>query len=662
MNNIKLWPHGVIIAGVMALAAGIGVALYLRHENSAQAEALPNAARIQRVDGEVALNDSLNTDAANTQWRTAAMNEPFSVGDRIYTREGARTSLAFNGRNFARLEPNTALDALMLSDTQTQLALRQGSAIFDVGYLNSGDLFEVGTPYGAVDFNQPGLYQVGINDGDTVVSVLSGLAQVVGMGGRGQISKGEMLTLAGAAAAEVLLSRLNSRDAGYVVDDYYRYQYGNAYDGRYASYDTYLNDPFYYDPYRRNTSYRYVTYTIPGVNDLDYYGDWQNVGNYGYVWVPRVDSGWVPYQQGYWTNDYPYGLTWVSTEPWGYAPYHYGRWASVDNRWVWIPEAVNTTPRFSPALVAFMPFGEDQIGWVPLGPGDPYVARYYDESWQPHYLTRGDVAAANLVNLGVPNAVTVIPVNYFDRPIDRAVLVRTNPQMMAQVRPTLEPLLLTPLRNAVLHSAWGRGKIALPPGIAKKLNDTPVVVSTAPSAPLYKKDLAKSLRVESIPDRSSNQKLKIRDERQTEASQQTDAARQQRIEALGTEAAKGNRDAGRQMQALKQQQKQDQPEQGKVESQGRPAVQSERVGNPAKPRVMEAPRVMKPKATEAPRPMKSKPIEVPRPQTPRVQPGPPQRSAAPQTIKQPKQNGPPAAKPGKPPGAPSEGKGKGKKP
>jgi hypothetical protein len=210
-----------------------------------------------------------------------------------------------------------------------------------------------------------------------------------------------------------------------------------------------------------------VSSAIPGVNDLDNYGDWQNVANYGNVWSPRVDAGWSPYQQGYWTNDYPYGPTWVSTEPWGYAPYHYGRWASVNNRWVWIPDAVNTTPRYSPALVAFMPLGDNQVGWVPLGPGDPYVARYYDESWQPHYLTRNDAIAANLVNLAVPNAVSVIPINYFDRPIDRGVLVRTNPQMFARVQPTLDPLLLTPLRNAVLHSAWGRGKIGLPPGIAK---------------------------------------------------------------------------------------------------------------------------------------------------------------------------------------------------
>ena len=200
------------------------------------------------------------------------------------------------------------------------------------------------------------------------------------------------------------------------MDDYYRYQYPNSYDGRYSNYDAYLSDPYYYDPYRRNASYQYVSSTIPGINDLDYYGDWQNVAGYGNAWRPRVDSGWVPYQQGQWTNDYPYGPTWVSSEPWGYAPYHYGRWANVSNQWYWIPDGVNTTPAYAPALVGFVPLNDgNQIGWVPLGPGDIYAPRYYDDNWQPHYLTRANIVPGQFVNFGIPGAVTVVPVDAWGR-------------------------------------------------------------------------------------------------------------------------------------------------------------------------------------------------------------------------------------------------------
>src|ERR1051326_4320670 len=194
MNNLKVWPHLVIVAVVCAALAGGGVALWMKHEQTASANALPNAARIQRVEGEVALNNGDAANAQNDQWIAATENQPFSVGDRIYTRDKSRASLAFTGRNFARLNPNTSLDVLSLDNQRTQVALRDGSAMFDIGYLDPNELFEVATPYGAVDLQQPGLYNVGISNGQVLVSALSGLAQVVGLGGSGHISKGEMLT------------------------------------------------------------------------------------------------------------------------------------------------------------------------------------------------------------------------------------------------------------------------------------------------------------------------------------------------------------------------------------------------------------------------------------------------------------------------------------
>jgi hypothetical protein len=589
MNRIKVWPHMTIVAVVVALLAGLGVAWYLKNERTASAEELPDAARIQRVEGEVAFNDGLYTDAnaqnqgnseANTQWIAATANQPFSVGDRIYTRDNSRASLAFSGRNFARLDPNTGLDVIALNDGRTQVALREGSAVFDVGYLDDNDLFEVATPQGAVDFVQPGLYNVGFdNDGNVLVSVLSGLAQVAGLAGSGQISKGEMLTLAGQTAADVVLSRLDGRRAGYLVDDYYRYQYPNMYDGRYANYDAYLSDPYYYDPYRRNSSYQYVSYLVPGVNDLDYYGDWQNVDRYGYAWRPRVDAGWAPYQQGYWINDYPYGLTWVSSEPWGYAPYHYGRWANIGNQWYWIPERVNTRPVYSPALVAFIPLNDvNDIGWVPLGPGDPYVARYYDANWQPHYLSRADLAPTRLFNLGIPGAVTVVPLNAFGRAIDPRIIRRIDPAVLANVRPTLEPLLLTPLRNAALNSAWGRGKIDLPPGIAKKLHERPVFVGAQPPAPAFRKDLAKALRVEALPDKVKKEKFKVREE--GKADVRVDAGRKQEVRDVDNQAARGNKEV--------RQSEQPQRQQEKAQRKAVQQPQGEPVGNPARPKAERA--------------------------------------------------------------------------
>jgi hypothetical protein len=515
MNNLKVWPHLTIIAILVAVLAGVGVAWWMKSGPAASAKEVPYAARIQRVDGDVALSngqDANATNAASEQWVAATANQPFSVGDRIYTRDNSRASLAFTGRNFARLNPNTSLDILTLDPQRTQLALRDGSAVFDVGYLDRGNLFEVATPYGAVDFQEPGLYNVGIDNGQVLVSVLSGLAQVVGLGGSGQISKGEMLTLIGQTAADVVLSQLDGRDAGYVVDDYYAYQYPQYYDRRYRDYNVYLNDPYYFDPYRRNVSYQYVNSYVPGLYDLDYYGDWQNVSGYGHAWAPRVDAGWAPYQDGYWMTDYPYGPTWVSSEPWGYAPYHYGRWAFVGDRWYWVPDRMNTVPAYSPALVSFIPFADNQIGWVALGPNDVYVPRYYNTGWQPYYLTN-DNLYQRAANLDVPGAVLVVPVDEFTRGFDWRRARRADRNLLAGVNPVLDPLLYTPLRNAVVNSAWGRGKKDIPPGIAKKLDNTVVVTSVDPIAPRFRPDLQRSMRVETVSDRGKGQKFKVKDER-----------------------------------------------------------------------------------------------------------------------------------------------------
>ena len=513
VNNWKVWPHLTIIAIVCAIAAGVGVGWWVKHEQTASAEALPNAARIQRIDGDVALNNANSADDASAdQWVNATTNQPFSVGDRIYTRENSHASLAFTGRNFARLNPNSSLDVLSLADRRTQLALRDGSAMFDVGYLAPDELFEVATPYGAVDLQRPGLYDVGIDNGNVIVSVLSGLAQVAGLGGTGQINKGEVLRLLGQTAADAVLSRIDGRDAGYLVDDYYGYQYPQYYDGRYRDYNTYLNDPYYFDPYRRTSSYQYVNSYIPGISDLDYYGNWQNLNGYGYAWSPRVDNSWSPYEDGYWMNDYPYGPTWVSSEPWGYAPYHYGRWTNVGNQWYWIPDRANTTPTYSPAMVAFVPVDQNDIGWVPLGPNDPYAPRYYNRDWSPSYLSRTQIIQSRLANLYVPNAVSVVPIDDFVRGVDSRRARKADREMLSRVNPVLDPLTLTPLRNAAVHSAWGRGKKDLPPGIAKKLFDTTVVTSSDPIVPRYRQDLKRTMRVESVDERSSR-KFNVRDER-----------------------------------------------------------------------------------------------------------------------------------------------------
>jgi hypothetical protein len=261
----------------------------------------------------------------------------------------------------------------------------------------------------------------------------------------------------------------------------------------------------------------------------------------------------------------------------------------VSNQWYWIPDGVNTTPAYAPALVGFVNLNDgNQIGWVPLGPGDTYAPRYYDANWQPRYLTRANIMPGQLMNFGIPGAVTVVPVDGWGRTVDPRNIRRIDRRTLVSLRPTLDPLTLTPLRNAVVHSAWGRGKIDLPPGIAKKLRDTPVYVSGDVRESPARKDLAKTMRVEPISDNARNQKFKVKDERQQ--SPQVDQARKQETKELNSEAKRGDKKAQQQVRQPEQQQKKEARDQAPNQKPNRKDAQrnvqqqpqGEQVGNSAK--------------------------------------------------------------------------------
>jgi hypothetical protein len=98
-------------------------------------------------------------------------------------------------------------------------------------------------------------------------------------------------------------------------------------------------------------------------DSLEPYGDWREVGNYGYCWQPRdVDENWRPYRDGHWLYT-DAGWTWDSEERYAWAVYHYGRWARLDQvGWVWVPGT-----EWGPAWVSWRR-GPQHVGWAPLPP------------------------------------------------------------------------------------------------------------------------------------------------------------------------------------------------------------------------------------------------------------------------------------------------------
>ena len=578
----------VFIVGVV-LIAGAAVLLIVRpgmnkSDSTVQADVIPFAARVDKLDGDIGIARQTDTQQGESYqgWTKATVNAPVSLGDRIYSSKGSKAAIAINRNNYVRLNSNTSLDVVSLSEGHTQLALREGACVFDVGALDSGETYEVGTPNGAVDFTQPGLYQVGIDDtGDTVVSVLNGLAQVADGSGSCEVSRGQLLTLAAAEAAEAIISDLSPDVAGPIVNDYYSYRYEDNYDGRYRDYHAYESDPNYYgQSYRRSASYQYIPEDaeIAGVEDLDDYGEWQDVPNYGHCWRPRsTSSDWAPYRDGYWSDDHTLGLTWVSNERWGWAPYHYGRWAHVSQQWYWVPTEITRHSTYAPALVAFIAPRADVVGWVPLGPGDPYVPRYYDRDYHPRYAgSRSEIDRyvnhTNVVNYNDESAITVVSINQFTRVITPATILRPEQDWRRNARPIADPYAVPVVRQIARTLEASRPVVAVPIESQQSFN-RPVMMRHRPAMPPATTNVAETLNVKAVPESAVKQKLKVRNIGQAvtatqangvpavppeaKATVQTPEQRNARINALAGQAAQGNKAAKHEMRQLQAQQQQD---------------------------------------------------------------------------------------------------------
>ena len=117
---------------------------------------------------------------------------------------------------------------------------------------------------------------------------------------------------------------------------------------------------------------------------LDPYGDWREVGDYGYCWQPRnVGPDWSPYSDGRWLYS-DVGWTWDSDEPYGWAVYHYGRWANVASiGWIWVPGT-----DWGPGWVSWR-HNSQYIGWAPLPPEARFQISIGFSSWVDDYYGIG---------------------------------------------------------------------------------------------------------------------------------------------------------------------------------------------------------------------------------------------------------------------------------
>jgi hypothetical protein len=326
---------------------------------SAAAEPPLRAARLGDIDGAVSFSP-----AGHPDWVRASLNRPLTTGDRLWTAQGARAEVQIGGAAI-RIGAASDVTLLRLDNRLVQLQLTQGVLRLRVRSLAPNQYFEVATPNLAFTVRRAGDYRIEVDPDDdaTVVLVRSGQAEVYGEGRSYRVD-----------------SRRGYRfyDTGLADYDVLTTQRDDAIDRWSRERDLLVE---------RSISARYVSTDVVGYADLDAYGRWRTVPDYGYVWAPnRVAAGWSPYRDGHWAWVDPWGWTWIDDAPWGYAVSHYGRWARLDGGWVWVPGPRREPAVYAPALVAFIGGSNFSIsisggstgavGWFPLAPREVYTPSY----------------------------------------------------------------------------------------------------------------------------------------------------------------------------------------------------------------------------------------------------------------------------------------------
>jgi hypothetical protein len=552
--------------------------------------------------------------------------------------------------------PETSVSVLNFDDRNAQFEVTQGTVDVYVRTLGNNDTIEIDTPNLAFVVRRPGEYRidVAVNGESTVVSVPRG--------------EGEAF---GGNAAYVLRAGNSFRFFGSDLTDYESVPIARD------TFTTWVAGRVQYR--ERSVSARYVSPDLIGYSDLDQYGTWRSVANYGSVWVPtNVPADWAPYRYGHWTWVDPWGWTWVDDAPWGFAPFHYGRWAYADNRWCWVPGPRNASPVYAPALVAFVGGDNfrlsvssgptDGVAWFPLAPGEVYRPAY---TASREYFTRVNVtntvvnvnnvtnvynnprtvSEVRYVNVNNVNAITAVPAQAFVQAqpvqrakvrIDRAAIQNTQVVAAVPITPARESVLgsATPARAKPSQQVIERPVVAkqAPPAPPAPFQQREAALRQQPGKPLDQPDLAKgngqkpNVRVvqaapsaQPIPARAPEQPKGQREARQPAPAPAPQVAQPQPIpeQRRGPPEGRGQREAAkapeprRPTQAAPAPQPQvAQPQPIPEQHRGPPQREAQRAPEPPRPT----------QAAPAPQPQPAPHVAQPQP-APEQRRGPPQREA-----------------------------------
>ncbi len=325
-------------------------------------------------------------------WARGRLNYPVSNENSVWTGRNGRAEFRV-GAQAVRVDEETVIDVLNMTDNATVLFLQRGVVNIRVRDLSRGDSFWIDTAEGRLAIRANGRYRVETDaqNGETRFTVFSGSARVESDGTQRGLERNTTLSV---------------RGGGNINDSRYERSIETSFDRWAANRDR--DDDFNYARVVRD---RVVSPYMTGYEDLNANGDWIDDNEYGRIWAPRVTiASWAPYRYGHWTYARRWGWTWVDDAAWGFAPFHYGRWLFTSNRWCWSPGSYVHRPVYAPALVGWHgnfshaghhngrndqrhdgrndgrhdgrdPLsnalnGRGAVGWFPLSPNDRFAPSY----------------------------------------------------------------------------------------------------------------------------------------------------------------------------------------------------------------------------------------------------------------------------------------------
>ena len=202
----------------------------------------------------------------------AAINAPMIVGDYLATGNGSRAEIQIDDASFVRASEDVQLRFTRMDPADHTLQLAAGTIEVSLIKVTDGRP-QVETPSIRIRPEEAGSYRITVtSDGQTLLTVRSGQADLIAPQGTQTISQGVTVAIQGSSANPT-----------------FRTIQTIAYD----DFDTWNadRDKFAWRAYAN----AYASPDIVGLADLSNYGQWVASPNYGYVWAPYNQYGWAPY-------------------------------------------------------------------------------------------------------------------------------------------------------------------------------------------------------------------------------------------------------------------------------------------------------------------------------------------------------------------------------